>query len=95
MILCLMELVKDKGRVLSTSKACETDEEWIKKIDRGGLCCVKETTFQLICVIEYQVRALLNALKNSLPPAKADIIEQVVNDDDVQFYWRLPQLTLK
>lgn len=84
MILCLMELLKDKS---SSGEVCETDEEWMKRIDRGGLCCVKETTFQLFCAIEYQIRALLNALKNPQPPAKTEIIKKVINDDDVQFYW--------
>lgn len=83
MTLCLMELVKER----STSEACETDEEWTKKIDRGGLWRVKETTFQLFCAIEYQVRAHLKVLKNPLPPAKADVIKHITNDDDVQFYW--------
>lgn len=84
MILCLTELIKDKS---STREACETDEEWKKKIDRGGLCYVKETTFQLFCAIEYQVRSVLNTLTNPQPPAKVDIIKKTINDDDVQFYW--------
>ena len=86
MILCLLELIKDKS---STREACETDEEWTKKIDRGGLCYVKETTFQLFCAIEYQVRALLkiNTATNPQLPAKKDIIKRTIDDDDVQFYW--------
>ena len=48
---------------------------------------MKETTFQLFCAIEYQVRAILNQLKNPSQPSKAEIIQNVTSDDDVQFYW--------
>ena len=48
---------------------------------------VKDTTFQLFCAIEYQVRPALIALKKPSPPSKADIIKRVISDDDVQFYW--------
>ena len=84
MVLCLMELVKD---INSTSEVCENVEEWTKKTDRGGLWYVKETTFQVFCAIEYQIRTLLKELRNPLPPTKADIIKRVTKDDDVQFYW--------
>ena len=40
MILCLLEMAKDK-----TVKDQGTGEEWTDLIDRGGLCHVKETTF--------------------------------------------------
>ena len=84
MVLSLMELIKD---INSTSEVCENDEEWTKKIDRGGLWYEKETTFQVFCAIEYQIRTLLKELQNPLPPTKADIIKCVTKDDDVQFYW--------
>ena len=53
MILCLVELVKDK-----TVEDQETGEfkEWTDLIDRGGLCHVKQMTFQLCHTLEYQVR---------------------------------------
>ena len=44
MVLCLMELVKD---INSTSEAYENDEEWTKKIDRGGLWYVTFQAFGL------------------------------------------------
>jgi len=31
-------------------------EEWTNLIDRGGLCHVKQTTFQLFHALKYQVR---------------------------------------
>lgn len=79
---CLMQLVRDKN-----SQECETDEQWTKRVDRGGLWYVKETTFQLFCAIEYQIRAILNQLKKPSQPSKAEMIQKVMSDGDVQFYW--------
>lgn len=82
MILCLVELVKDK-----TVEDQGTSEEWTNLIDRGGLCHIKETTFQLFHVLEYQVRNVLKSLEKPLPSCKADLIKKVITDDDVQFHW--------
>lgn len=82
LVLCLMQLVRDKN-----SEDCETDEEWTKRVDRGGLWYIKETTFQLFYTIEHRVRTILDQLKNPSPPSKAKIIQTVTRDDDVQFYW--------
>jgi len=76
-----MELTRSKDDL------CETDEEWTRKQDRGGLWYLKDTTFQLFCAIEYQVRAALTELKRPSPPSKAGIIKSVISDEDVQFYW--------
>ena len=81
LVLCLMELTRSKDDL------CETDEEWTRKQDRGGLWYLKDTTFQLFCAIEYQVRAALTELKRPSPPSKAGIIKSVISDEDVQFYW--------
>ena len=81
MILCLLELTKDK-----TVKDGETSEEWIELIDKGGLCHIKET-FQLFLAFEYQVRDVLKSLEKPLPSCKADIIKNIIIDDDVQFHW--------
>ena len=82
MILCLLEMTKDK-----TVKDQGTSEEWTDLIDRGGLCHVEETTFQFFLSLEYQVRDVLKSLEKPLPSCKADIVEKVITDDDVQFYW--------
>ena len=82
MILCLASLVKD-----SSSEECGTDEEWLELMDRGGLYHVKETTFQLFCAIEGQVRSLLEALTKPCSSSKLEMIRKVIEDEDVQFYW--------
>lgn len=48
---------------------------------------MKETTFQLFCAIEYQIRAILNQLKKPSQPSKAEMIQKVTRDEDVHFYW--------
>ena len=35
-------------------------QEWTKKVNRGGLFEVNESTFLLFCSIEFKVRQLLN-----------------------------------
>ena len=36
--------------------------------------------------MEYQVRDVLKSLEKPLPSYKADIVEKIITDDDVQFY---------
>ena len=78
MILCLLEMAKDK-----TVKDSGTSEEWTDLIDRGGLYHIKETTFQLFLSLEYQVRDVLKSLEKPLPSCKADIVKKVITDGDV------------
>ena len=63
-------------------------EEWTDLVDRGGLCHVKETTFQLFCALEDEVRKYLNQL--SLPNTsvlKEQFVEALCSSEDVEFYW--------
>ena len=83
MILCLMALTKDKPEEVDET------EEWTKKVDRGGLWYVKETTFQLFYAIEHQIRSILKLLKTPSNPCKSEIIKRILSDDDVQFYWEI------
>jgi len=41
-VMCLMDLTKD-----SNDKRCGNYEEWTEKINRGGLCCIKEATYSV------------------------------------------------
>ena len=49
----------------------------------------KETIYRAInfCAIEYVVREVLNTLVKPLPLSKAEMVQKVTNDNDVQFYW--------
>ena len=82
LILCLMALTKDRN-----SEEHSTLEEWTTLIDRGGLWHIKEVTFQLFCEIESETRACLENLTKPSPPKKAETIERIIHNDEVQFYW--------
>ena len=84
LILCLMKLTKERS-----SEDCGTDEDWIKMIDRGGLWHVKETTYQLFCAIEDEVRTRLQGVTSAATKSqdKAELIDDIIKSDDVQFYW--------
>ena len=82
MILCLMEMIKDKD-----IEDHGTDEEWTKLIDRGGLWHVKETTYQFFRATEYAVREVLKKFLKPSPTSKPEMIQKITSDDDVLFYW--------
>ena len=79
-----MKLTKERN-----SEECGTDEEWTKMIDWGGLWHVKETTYQLFCAIEDELRVHLQAITSTgkKSKGKAEMISNVIKSDDVQFYW--------
>ena len=57
MVLCLVELHgKRQDCCGSRDRGTGEFEEWTDLIERGGLCHVKQMTFQLCHTLEYQVR---------------------------------------
>jgi len=83
MVLCLMDLVKDHDNADEVQLA--DHEHWTDLIDRGGLWYVKDATYRLFFAIEHVVREVLMTIKYPLQPLK--MIEKVIKDDDVQFFW--------
>ena len=57
-------------------------------IDRGRLWHVKETTYQLFCAIEDEVRTRLQGITSAATKSldKAELISDIIKSD-VQFYW--------
>lgn len=85
MILCLLELIKDQD-----IEEDGVDEEWTDLIDRGGLWHIKETTYRFFRAIEDVARHVLKALLHPSAPSKCskcEVIQRMISDDDVQFYW--------
>ena len=80
MVQCLMALIKDKN-----SRTCGNSEEWIVKVNRGGLCRIKEATFNVFLAIEEELKECLKTLTET--PRKDEIIQRVTTNDDVEFYW--------
>ena len=65
-----------------------TCEEWTDLVDRGGLWHLRETTFQLLCALEEEIRTHLDAL--SSPNAAGlwtQFVERLIKSEDGQFYW--------
>ena len=62
-------------------------------VDLGIL---KETTqLSILCAIEYVVREVLNMLVKPSPLSKAEMVQKVTSDDDVQFYWLIVTVDFK
>ena len=55
------------------------------KINRGGLCRIKEATFNVFLAIEEELKECLKTLTEM--PQKDEIIQRVTANDDVEFYW--------
>ena len=83
LISCCRKLVKE-GYDPSDPSTCE---EWTDLVDRGRLWHIRETTFQLLCALEEEIRTYLDALSS---PNAADLrtlfVEKLIKSEDVQFY---------
>ena len=64
-----------------------TAEDWTNLVDWGGLWHVKETTFQLICSLEEEIRKHLHTLTSTGTPGLREIVHTLISSDDVHFYW--------
>jgi len=83
MVLCLMELVKSD----QDADQVGLDEEWTDLLDRGGLWRVKECTYQFFRAVEDVSRRDLKKLARPVPISKLQMIKNITDDEDVQFYW--------
>ena len=65
---------------------------WLEQVNRGGLFPLNDSTFTFFAAVEKQVRSRLpkHAIKpSSKEKFKTAVIDGVVQDEDVQFYWAL------
>ena len=81
MVMCLMDLTKD-----SNDKRCGNYEEWTVKINRRGLCRIKEATHSVFLAIEEVLKECLHSLTET-PQRDKIIIRNIITNDDVDFYW--------
>lgn len=71
----------------------EYTKEWIDRVNRGGLFPLNDITYQFFIVIEQEVQVILpdHVLRTS--KSKDDIqlhvIDKIVNNEDIQWYWTL------
>ena len=85
LIVCLEQLVRGDGE---GDGECELAGEWTALVNRGWLWKVRDTTFQVFCALEEEVRSSLRAVV--LEPThthKDKLISKLVSSADVQFYW--------
>ena len=84
LILCILQLI----RGADANEESGTAEEWSELIDRGGLWNVRNTTFQVFCALEEEIRPSLRAfVLDSTHTDKAKAITTLISSNDVQFYW--------
>ena len=84
LIICLAQLVRDDRE----DGECGMAGEWTELVSRGGLWKVRETTFQVFCALEEEVRSSLHALVvEPTQNHKDKLISRLVSSEDVQFYW--------
>lgn len=81
-----------------SSSLLDYTKEWVEKVNRGGLFDVSDEAYRLFVSIELAMR---NKLANHLQKQKKDvishdskegksaIIEFVIHNVDVQFYWSM------
>ena len=73
----------------------EYTKKWINAIDHGGLFRVSDEVYVLFHEIERMVRKfIVNLVSQSTQQDKEEIIEEIVSDDDIQFYWSMISVDL-
>ena len=83
LIQCLKCLTQDTNCGGSESGAAE---EWTNLVDRGGLWRVRDTTFQVFCALEEEIRACLYKLVQDSKQTNVEEVTTHQNDsEDVQF----------
>ena len=77
LILCLHELTEDDG-------IDDESQDWIKKIDRGGL---KHANFTLCSLIVAMVQAILQQATYHSRKIKENAIAGIMENDEVKYHW--------
>ena len=80
MVCCLVELNEPEEDTEHGS------EDWIKRIDRGGLTHVGNMTFGMFQSMELVVRQFLGEDLAQLKRIKVELQEKITSDDDVLFF---------
>lgn len=71
--------------------------EWIKRVNRGGLFSVSESTFLFFRTIELKTQLYLSSyLQGQSSASHKDILlRHITDDDDVQFHWLLQSVDIQ
>ena len=65
-------------------------------IDRGGLCHVKDETYQLFCAMEMLVHLHLTVQRTGklTPGSRPELEKEVLEDEEVLFAWSIASVEL-
>ena len=80
---------------------CDDDEEgakeWVELIDRGGLCHVKDETYQLFYAMELVVRQhlIIKQAGTLGHGSRAEIEMKMLEDEEVLFAWSIASVELR
>ena len=71
-------------------------KEWEELIDRGGLCHIKDETYQLFHAMELLVRQHLTIQRASelTPGSRSELEKKVLEDEEVLFAWSIASVEL-
>ena len=71
-------------------------KEWEELIDRGGLCHVKDETYQLFHAMELLVHQHLTIQRASklAPGSRPELEKEVLEDEEVLFAWSIASVEL-
>jgi hypothetical protein len=95
---CLKELIETEGNFVHNSFCLKTfldrsdyqshdeSEDWIMKVDRGGLIHVDDSTYKMFLAMEMEVRKHLT-VKNFRIGIKEKQLEEILKNEDVIFNW--------
>ena len=84
-----------------TSSLLDYTKEWVEKINRGGLFDISDEAYRLFVSIEISMRSKLmehlkkRKLTEDSKEGKAAIIDYVLNNNDVQFYWSMLSIDIE
>jgi len=79
--LCVLDLLDDGDEEASGS------QDWVDLIDRGGLTCVNNTTFEVFLAMECELRRHL--CTDKVPNIGDHVTQAIIENEDVQFLWSI------
>lgn len=62
-------------------------DEWLRKINRGGLWKVTDEVYQLFFIMEEEMKQKLSSSSGDIDSKRAEIIEDLLKNEDLLFQW--------
>jgi len=62
-------------------------QDWVDLIDRGGLTCVNNTTFEVFLALECELHRHL--CTDKVPNIGDHVTQAIIENEDVQFLWSI------